>query len=58
MRAGTAIWLAGWLFVMGAISTTELKKNPNYKMGFKETICCLVGWPLALGEEYARKNSP
>lgn len=52
MRLGTAIWLIGWLFVLGAIGETELKKNPDYKM--KWTVPCqlLVFWPLVIGVEY------
>ena len=36
MRAGTAIWIIGWLFTAGLVVPGELEKNPNYKMGWKE----------------------
>lgn len=49
MKLGTAIWLIGWLFVVGLVGGQELDKNPDYKMGFKMQVKLIVMWPAVIG---------
>ena len=46
MRAGTALWLAGWLFVVGVVSIDD---GEYVQPGWKVCAISLVAWPMALG---------
>jgi len=52
MKTGTAIWLIGWMFVLGMVFHDEVKKNPKYRLSWKEAVCTLIAWPVVIGYEY------